>query len=63
VAARRLAVARDEVPLAGAEVTLEPGQVVRLLASDGRTARVSAGRGAEGEVPVAALEPVQRGMP
>ncbi len=51
----RSAVVMRGTPLAGADVDLEPGQVVRLLGRKGATAHVRAGRALEGDVPASAL--------
>ncbi|MBK7368466.1 MAG: hypothetical protein IPJ04_11285 [Candidatus Eisenbacteria bacterium] len=41
--------------LAGADVELDPGQVVRVLAHEGALVRVRAGQALEGTVPASAL--------
>jgi hypothetical protein len=46
------------VPLEGAGLELETGQVVQVLRTEGVWARVRAGRELEGRVPAAALLPV-----
>lgn len=57
----REAVVREPVTLEGAGVTLDPGQVVRILGAEEEALRVAAGRGAEGRVAGAALEVVDGG--
>jgi hypothetical protein len=47
------------VTLEGTGLELETGQVVQVLALEGRTARVRVGRELEGRVPAAALLPVE----
>lgn len=54
----RRAVVREPVVLEGGGVDLQPGQVVRVLASQGGRARVSAGGDASGWVPEASLDVV-----
>lgn len=54
------AVATRVVPLAGAGIELDPGEVVRLTGREGANARVRAGRGVEGLAPADALQPVWR---
>ncbi|MFN8588067.1 MAG: BatD family protein [Candidatus Eisenbacteria bacterium] len=51
----RWAVILKDVALEGAELELEPGQVVRVLAAEGGGVRVSAGRDLVGRVPAQAL--------
>lgn len=53
--ARDEAVVGRAVALEGAGVELDPGQVVRVLGRAGDRARVEAGRGVRGRVPVAVL--------
>ncbi len=50
-----LAVVRVETNLAGGDTTLEPGEVVRVLARRGETVHVAAGRDVAGDVPAGAL--------
>lgn len=54
----RRAVVREAVALEGGGVDLQPGQVVRVLASQDGRARVSAGGDASGWVPEASLDVV-----
>ena len=53
-----LAVVRAATPLAGADVQLEPGQVVRVRGRRDGAVRVRAGRDLEGGVPPGVLSPV-----
>lgn len=54
-----LAVVRVETSLVGGDTTLEPGEVVRVLARRGETMHVAAGRDVAGDVPATALLPVR----
>jgi hypothetical protein len=58
-----LAVVRETTPLAGADLDLDAGQVVRVLSIDGTRARVSAGRELAGDVDRRALLGVREARP
>lgn len=58
-----IAVVETLVPLEGAGIDLDPGQVVRVVERSGERARVRAGRGAEGEVPAGVLRDVWQAAP
>ena len=49
------AVVTREVALAGSDVALEPGQMVRVLGHEGDRVRASAGRGIMGWIPTDAI--------
>jgi hypothetical protein len=51
------------VPLAGADLDLEAGQVVRVVGHHGDRLRVRAGREVEGELPAVAVLAVSAGRP
>ena len=52
---RAWAVVSTEVALPGTDVSLDPGQVVRVLGEEGSNVRVRAARDLEGVVPDSAL--------
>jgi hypothetical protein len=56
-----IAVVRELVPLAGADLDLDPGQVVTVVRRGGGRVRVRAGRGVEGELPADAVSGVWGG--
>jgi hypothetical protein len=58
-----LAIVETLVPLEGAGIDLDPGQVVRVVSRAGERVRVRAGRGVEGEVDAAAIRPVWERQP
>jgi hypothetical protein len=58
-----IAVVRRLTPLAGADLDLDPGQVVSVVRGTGARVRVRAGRSVVGEVPADALEHVWERRP